>query len=119
MKKMTIIMSVCLLILAIIAISLYIGIIKPPIDSKAVEQDVVKHLHSKGISQEKYDLEISYRWDSKLLGYNPYIIKVVFKDEPDVSYHYTYHYKSQIKEVTQSGVAPMNNREDKNFKHTE
>ena len=114
-------MSICLLIISIIGISLYIGLIKSPIDNKEVEKKVVEHLLSKGLSQEKYELEISYHWESKLFSYNhnPYVIKVVFKDEPDVFYYYTYYYKSQIKVVTQSGIAPMNNREDKNFKHME
>lgn len=112
-------MSFGLLIISIVGISLYIGIIKSPIDNKEVGKKVVEHLLSKGLSQEKYELDINYHWESKLFGYNPYVIKVVFKDEPDVNYYYTYYYKSQIKEVTQSGIAPMNKRDDKNFKHME
>ncbi|WP_314587887.1 DUF3139 domain-containing protein [Paenibacillus terrigena] len=121
MKKRTTIMSLSLIIIIIIGISIYFGIFKPPIDNKEVKKEMVEHLLGKGQSQEKYELKISYSWENKLFSYNhnPYVIKVVFKDEPDVIYHYTYYYQSEIKEVIQIGVSPISKREDKNFRHVE
>ena len=121
MKKTTTIVCICLAILLAIGVSIYIGILKPPIDVNEVEEQVIEHIDRKGLSKEKYDITVNYNWESKLFGYNhnPYVIKVVFKDEPEVYYYYTYHYKSKLKEVTQSGIAPMNDRKDKDFKHSE
>lgn len=108
-----------LIIILTIGGALYLGLIKPPIKNSELENKVVEHFLNRGISQEEYSLEVKYYWENRLLGYNPYKIKVVFKDEPEVNYYYEYRYNSQIESITQGGIAPMNNREDKNFKHIE
>ena len=116
MKK---VISIGLIIILTAGIAMYIGVIKSPIDNNEVGNKVKEHILNTGISKDNYKIEVKYYWKNKLLGYNPYRIKVVFKDEPDVNYYYEYSYKSQIKEVTQTGIAPIDKREDKNFKHME
>ena len=78
-----------------------------------------EHILNKGISKDQYIMDVEYHWENRLFGYNPYEIIVVFKDEPNVNYYYEYSYKSVVKEVHQTGIASLDKREDKNFKHIE
>ncbi|WP_281889497.1 hypothetical protein [Paenibacillus sp. YYML68] len=119
MRRRMTIWSLALVTLLLIGRFLYTEWLAPPVDIKEVEPKVIEHLGRKGEPEDRYDLSIKYSWESRWLGYDPYVIKVVFKDEPDAIYHYTYDYKSKLKEVRQTGIAPMNDRDDKNFKHME
>ncbi len=85
----------------------------------SVKQKAITYLTAKGYKEEDYQLEVLYRKSYSYGG--PYVIKVVFHDEPNVIYHYEYlyHGNSKYREITQGGVEPMKGKNDKNFKHTE
>jgi hypothetical protein len=88
-----------------------------PVDS--VKQKAVTYLTAKGYKEKEYQLEVLYR---KFYSYGgPYVITVVFNDEPNVRYHYEYlyHDDSKHREITQGGTEPMKGKKDKNFKHAE
>ncbi|MDD7794295.1 DUF3139 domain-containing protein [Clostridium sp. 'White wine YQ'] len=75
---------------------------------------MVKFLSEKNVNEEGYDLFVDYRLDSKLLGYGGYVIKVVYKDEPNVTYVYDYDVNGKIE--VKSSVDTINS-DNKNFRH--
>jgi hypothetical protein len=90
----------------------------PPVEVSEIKQLMVSHLAAQGYSPPDYQLEVTYLWEARLFGQDPYPIQVTFKDEQDVIYGYKYYYRS-TKEIIQSGAAPLSERTDKNFKHAE
>lgn len=81
-----------------------------------IKNEVVSYLNTKNDCNENmYDLKVEYYFQRKLLGYNPYLIKVTFKDEQNVIYYYDY----KNGHISQGGISPMNGKVDKNFKHAE
>ncbi len=84
-----------------------------PVDS--VKQKAVTYLTEKGYKEEEYQLDVSYRKNYSYGG--PYAIRVIFDDEPDVIYDYSYN--SERNEITQSSIAPIKDKRDKDFKHAE
>ncbi|MFC4099404.1 DUF3139 domain-containing protein [Paenibacillus xanthanilyticus] len=91
----------------------------PPESEESVKQKVVAHLVSKGYEENEFDIDVKYHKSGEGKFGGPYAINVVFNDEPDVIYNYKYNYKSDNKDIAQSGAAPTNGKDDKNFKHTE
>ncbi|WP_251551089.1 DUF3139 domain-containing protein [Neobacillus muris] len=91
---------------------------KPELE-KSVKQKVVNHLVSEGYKENEFSVDVEYHaaGASKMGG--PYAIQVKFNDEKNVIYYYKYDYNSKSKEITQYGVAPLQSKEDKNFKHAE
>lgn len=79
-----------------------------------IKNQTIAYLKDKtGCSEDMYNLKVEYHFQNKFLGYNPYVIKVIFKDEQNVIYYYNY-----IKgRITEQGISPMQDKEDKNFKH--
>jgi uncharacterized protein YxeA len=82
-----------------------------------IRNEVVNYLNTKnGCSENNYDLKVEYYFQSRFWGYNPYVIKVTYKDEPNVIYYYDYRNGA----ISQKGASPMNGKDDdKNFKHDE
>ncbi|RUS47362.1 DUF3139 domain-containing protein [Cohnella sp. AR92] len=91
----------------------------PPESEESVKQKVVAHLISKGYKESEFNIEVKYYKSGESKFGGPYAINVVFNDEPNVIYGYKYNYKSENKDITQNGVAPMEGKNDKNFKHAE
>lgn len=91
----------------------------PPESEESVKQKVVAHLVSKGYKENEFNIEVKYNKSGEGKFGGPYAINVVFNDEPNVIYDYKYNYKSENKDITQNGVAPMEGKDDKNFKHAE
>lgn len=91
----------------------------PPEPEESVKQKVVAHLASKGYKENEYNIDVKYDKFAEDKYGGPYAITVVFHDEPNVIYGYSYDYNSENKEISQNGVAPMDEKEDKNFKHDE
>lgn len=86
---------------------------------QSVKRKVVAHLVSKGYKENEFNIEVKYNKSGEGKSGGPYAINVVFNDEPNVIYGYKYNYKPENKEITQNGVAPMEGKSDKNFKHME
>jgi hypothetical protein len=90
------------------------------LDVRSVEKQVEHHLSLGGYESSEYSIEISYHWENKLLGYNPYTVRVVYVDEPKVDYYYDYR---RGKAIIQSGIArakgTVSDSENKDFKHLE
>lgn len=81
-----------------------------------IKSQVVSYLNTRGgYNENMYDLKVNYYFQRKLMGYNPYVIEVKFKDEGNVIYYYNY-WSGQI---SQCSIAPLLGKEDKNFKHQE
>ncbi|AWI04651.1 DUF3139 domain-containing protein [Clostridium drakei] len=85
-----------------------------PIES--VKQKVTSHLTAKGYKEGDFKLTVEYNKDNINLYKGPYSINVIFNDEPNVIYNYRYNYDSELKDITQTSISPM---KDKNFKHAE
>lgn len=111
--------TIVILIIIVIAIPTYIFVVNPWIQKDQIEEVVVKHLQEHGYSQNDYSLSVNFHWVNKLLGYDQYNIKVIYKDEPDVNYYYSY----RNQKVLPGGVAPTSestrDKDNKNFKHLE
>lgn len=84
---------------------------------ESVEQKVVDYLSKKGYQEADYSLTVTYHKSGEGKMGGPYAINVIFNDEPDMSY--TYSYKPDSQEIMQTGVSPLTDREGKNFKHAE
>lgn len=108
---------IAVLILIVIAIPTYIFVLNPWMQKNQIEEAIIKHLKERGYSQNDYSLSVNFHWENKLFGYDQYQIKVIYKDEPDVNYLYSY----RNKKVFPDGIAPTSDREsgNKNFKHVE
>ena len=85
-----------------------------PVDS--VKLKVVTYLTEKGYKEEEYKLKAEYHIMRDSFG-SQYSINVTFNDEPNVIYNY--NYGSKLKEITQMGISPMKNTNNKNFRHAE
>lgn len=90
-----------------------------PESEEVVKQKVVAYLVSKGYKENEFNIEVKYYESGERKFGGPYAINVVFNDEPNVIYGYRYNYKSENKDINQNGVAPMEGKDDKNFKHAE
>lgn len=86
--KIKVIIALALTAVAAFSIYFYNGVIKSQIDNETVKNKVIRHLNREGYRSEDYSIDVSYHWENKLLGYNPYAIKVIFKDEQPVIYYY-------------------------------
>jgi hypothetical protein len=117
-KKYIFIITLIILILIVGSIYKYNQLQKHD-DLNELKNKVVKHLTSKGYKTDDYSIDISYHWESRLFGQDPYVIGVQFKDETDALYYYKYDTRSSNTEIRQSGVAPLIKEKDKNFKHAE
>ena len=73
-----------------------------------------KYLSEKGSKDGDYDLFVDYRLDNKMLGYGGYVIKVIFKDEPSVTYVYDY---TGEKKISSRSMVDNANPDNKSFKH--
>lgn len=81
-----------------------------------IKNQTIAYLKGKtGCSEDMYNLKVEYYFQNKFLGYNPYVIKVIFKDEQNVIYYYDY----RNGQITERGISPIQGKEDKNFKHAE
>lgn len=92
---------------------------EPPESEESVKQKVVAHLVSKGYKENEFNVEVKYYKSGEGKFGGPYAIQVGFNDETNVIYQYKYNYKSENKDITQNGIAPMKGKDDKNFKHAE
>lgn len=120
MKKRALrILILVFLLIAAAWIFVYQKIMTPDVALEDVKQAVQKHLSTKGYGNTDYQIDVSYHGDSKLFGYDPYVISVAFNDEASVVYYYKYDRREGRNEVTQRGIAPLDDRLDKNFKHAE
>lgn len=79
-----------------------------------IKNQTIAYLKEKaGCSEDMYNLNVEYYFQNKFLGYNPYVVKVIFKDEQNVIYYYDY----RNGQITEQGISPMQGKKDKNFKH--
>ncbi|TYA14602.1 hypothetical protein FRY98_02650 [Paenibacillus faecis] len=106
---------IAILTLIVVAIPTYSLVITPLLQKDQVKEAIINHLKNHGYSQSDYYLNINFHWGNKLIGYDQYRIKVIYKDEPDVNYYYSY----RNKKIYSIGVAPTGKREEKDFKHME
>lgn len=77
------------------------------------DEDLTKYLSQKGISNGDYELNIDYRLDNKFLGYGGYVITVVYKDDPSVTYGYDF----SNGKISNKSVVNNIDVDNKNFKH--
>ncbi|UQZ36521.1 hypothetical protein C2I18_25095 [Paenibacillus sp. PK3_47] len=101
MRKILIIICTLFLLL------LTFGFIRVNTHKSLLNREMNNYLVTKGYAEEQYEVKVSYHIDNVLLGYNPYIIKVTYSDDPG-SFHF-FEYNSKKKELTQTGIAPNNN----------
>jgi hypothetical protein len=84
---------------------------------QTVKLKVEAYLLSKGYEEDDFKVNVEYHKMGRGKFGGPYAIQVIFNDEPDVRYNYDV--RSDTKEITQSGISPMENKTDKHFKHAE
>lgn len=87
--------------------------------TESVKQKVTAYLTGKGYKEGDFKLTVEYNKDNMNSYKEPYSINVIFNDEPNVIYNYRYNYDSELKDITQTSIAPMKDKKDKNFKHAE
>jgi hypothetical protein len=107
--------TIVILIIIVIAIPTYSLVINPWMQKDQIEEAIIKHLKERGYSQNDYSLSVNFHWENKLFGYDQYRIKVIYQDEPDVNYLYSY----RNKQIFPNGIAPTRERDNKDFQHVE
>jgi len=105
------------LIVIVLFASVCLGLIWSSMNVKSMHNEMENRLITRGYEPKEFKIEISYHWENKLLGYNPYNIIVVYTNEPTVTYAYEYNPKTN--EFIQTGVIPQKGKEEKDFKHLE
>jgi hypothetical protein len=102
-------------VVLIAGMTFYFGIIRNHKNLDDIEELTERYLIQRGYSINEFHVEAEYYWESKMLGYNPYVIRVRFNDEDNALYFYKYKANHNI--VMPDGAAPMNGKNDKYFKH--
>ena len=98
--------KICSVLLASIVLC---GIIYVGIGSNRIENKAWDYLKQNNYSETDIkSLDVKHSFVNILLSYNEWIIDVVFEDEPDSVYKYTF----KGGEIVQSGVSGTTNKED-------
>jgi len=117
-RRTVLLVIVCIISILVIGCGISSKESKPePVES--VKQKVVAYLTTKGYKEDDFKLNVKYHKAGVSSYGGPYSINVIFNDEQNVIYNYRYNYKSEPKDITQIGISPLKDKNDKNFKHAE
>lgn len=112
--------SLVILVLTISVVTFGCGVVSKESNLESVEsvkQKVISHLQSEGYKEDEYQINVEYSKSSSYGG--PYSINVTFNDEKDIVYNYRYNYNSEIKDIKQISISPLDDKKGKDFKHAE
>jgi hypothetical protein len=87
-----------------------------PESEDSVKQKVISYLETNGYKQSDYTVTVEHTQSPLKSFAGPYIIKISFKDKPDVIYSYSYNYDTDHMDVDQLGILPFKGRDDKTSK---
>ena len=114
------ILFVCMIIFVIVGSFLYITEINKNL--KIRKEAIEEYLYNKKdyTTNEIKNIGVDYRFDRRLFGYEPFIISVIFNNEPDVIYYFGFYKNvNEIKLIGAGGIGANNHRliHESHFKH--